>query len=240
MTEGPQGLRAGYDVVASRIDAAAARAGRAPSSVTLVAASKTIPADVLAKAAASGIRVLGENRAQELAQKAAVLSSYGIEWHFIGQLQTNKAKLVVGVASLIHSVDRFGLAEAIARRARSLGIVQDVLIQVNVAGERVKGGAEPARTVALARDIAALEGARVRGLMTMPPASEDPEASRPHLRALAELSLVLRSELPDADQLSMGMTSDLEIAVEEGATIVRVGRAIFGSRAVAGEGPKGG
>ncbi len=223
-------LRRNYDLVLGRIETAALRAGRDPSSVKLVAVSKTVTTEALVQAVAGGITVLGENRGQEFAQKTAVLAGRGIEWHFVGQLQTNKVRLVAGGAALIHSVDRWGIAEALERRADLLGFVQDVLIQVNISGERGKAGIEPERTPALARAIDALDGLSVRGLMTIPPASSDPEAARQHFRALAELGARLRSEVPDAGELSMGMTDDLEVAVEEGATIVRVGRAIFGER----------
>jgi hypothetical protein len=151
-------------------------------------------------------------------------------WHFIGHLQTNKVRSVVDSVVLVHSVDRFGLAEAIARRASALGIIQDVLIGVNVAGEASKHGAEPQRVPALAEEVTALDGIRIRGLMTMAPFTDDPEDSRPHFAALRELGATLQMRLPEATLLSMGMTRDFEVAVEEGATLVRVGEAIFGAR----------
>ena len=222
-------LAARLSAVESRIEEAARRSGRSAEDVSLVAVSKTQPVDVIARAIDAGVTDLGENRAQELKQKVAVLGDRP-RWHFIGHLQTNKVRSVVGSVVLVHSVDRFGLAEAIARRASMLGVVQDLLIEVNVSGEISKQGVEPPRTVALAEQIAALEAVRVVGLMTMAPFSDDPESSRPHFSALRDLGSTLRSSLPEAVELSMGMTRDYEVAVEEGATLVRIGEAIFGAR----------
>ena len=215
--------------VETRIEDAARRSGRSREDVTLVAISKTQPVDVIAQALDAGATDLGENRAQELKQKVAVLGDRP-RWHFVGHLQTNKVRSVIGSVVLVHSVDRFGLAEAIGRRASMLGIVQDLLIEVNVSGEASKHGAEPPRTLALAEEIAGLEAVRVVGLMTMAPFSDDPENSRPHFSALRDLGSTLRSSFPEAVELSMGMTRDFEVAVEEGATLVRVGEAIFGAR----------
>jgi hypothetical protein len=222
-------IRARYEAVQERVDAAALRAGRDPGEVTLVAVSKTWPADVVAAAADAGIPVFGENRAQELKEKHSVLGSR-VRWHFVGPLQSNKVRAVVGVAELVHSVDRYGLAEAIARRARSLGVVQDVLVEVNVGGEATKHGVEPAAAVRLAEEVAALEGISVRGLMAIPPRAGDPEATRPYFRDLASLRDLAAASVPGAIELSMGMSADFEVAIEEGATIVRVGEAIFGPR----------
>jgi pyridoxal phosphate enzyme (YggS family) len=223
------GLASRLSAVEGRIEDAARRSGRTRADVTLVAISKTQPVDVIAEVIDAGATDLGENRAQELKQKVAVLGDRP-RWHFVGHLQTNKVRSVVGSVALVHSVDRFGLAEAIGRRASVLGIVQDLLIEVNVSGEASKHGVEPPRTLALAEEIAGLEAVRVVGLMTMAPFSDDPESSRPHFAALRELGSTLRSSLPDAVELSMGMTRDFEVAVEEGATLVRVGEAIFGAR----------
>ncbi|MGH2777366.1 MAG: YggS family pyridoxal phosphate-dependent enzyme [Actinomycetota bacterium] len=215
--------------VRSKIDAAARRSERSPSAVALVAVSKTWPADVVLEAIAAGVTDLGENRAQEFKEKVALLEGKA-RWHFIGHLQTNKVRQVVGACELIHSVDRRALAEAIDRRASTRGLVQDVLIEVNVAGDPNKHGIEPGKAVALAAEVDALAGLRVRGLMTMPPYPEDPEESRPYYKELAALSEQLLEELPQAAELSMGMSRDFEIAVEEGATLVRIGTAIFGPR----------
>lgn len=218
-----------YARVVERIERAAHRVGRDPSDIQVVAVSKTVPAEVVMEALAAGITDLGENRAQELKQKAAVIGDRAV-WHFVGPLQTNKVRHVVGVARLIHSVDRLGLAEALARRARSLGIRQDVLIEVNIAGERTKHGLDPGATPAAAERIAGLQGVVVRGLMTMPPLARTAEESRPFFKEVAALRDELVERLPGVTELSMGMTADFEVAVEEGATIVRIGEAIFGPR----------
>ena len=214
--------------VRDRVSAAARRSGREASDVTIVAVTKTWPADVAVAALRAGVTDLGENRAQELAQKRAVIDEPA-RWHFVGHLQTNKVRRVAGVA-LIHSVDRFGLGEAIARRAVEMDIVQEVLIEVNVSGEASKHGVAPERTVALAEELLALDGLRVRGLMTIPPLPENPESSRPHFAQLVQLRDELQRVAPEAKDLSMGMTRDFQVAVEEGATIVRIGEAIFGPR----------
>ncbi|MFP5352345.1 MAG: YggS family pyridoxal phosphate-dependent enzyme [Actinomycetota bacterium] len=215
--------------VNERIATAAKRAGRDPERVRLVAVTKGFAADAAIEAYRAGAHDLGENRAQELREKALAVT-LPVEWHFIGHLQTNKARHVVGTARLIHSVDRLGLAEAIARRARSLGVEQEVLIEVNVSGEASKHGAEPARALSLAEEVDALGGIKVRGLMTMAPLADRAEASRPVFSELRDLGERLRQAFPDAVELSMGMSRDFEVAIEEGATLVRVGEAIFGPR----------
>ncbi len=217
-----------YEEVVRRVNDAARRASR-PSDVRIVAVTKTFPAQAVVEALRAGITDIGENRAQELRDKFAAIGDRA-RWHFIGPLQTNKVRLVVGVAALVHSVDRLQLAQAIARRARSIATTQDVLIEVNLSGEDAKHGVEPGRALSLAAEVASLEGISVRGLMTMPPFPRDPQDSRPFYRRLARLSQELRGDMPDAHELSMGMTRDFEVAVEEGATIVRIGEAIFGPR----------
>ena len=214
--------------VRARIARSAARSGRHPEDVLLVAVSKTFPVDAIREAVEAGVTDLGENRAQELQQKAGLLE--GVRWHFVGHLQSNKVRHVVGVASLVHSVDGARVAQAIGKRARALQTTQDVLIEVNVSGEASKQGVEPEHLRALVEEVEAIEGVALRGLMTMPPLPESPESSRPYLRRLAELREQLEDVAPEAGELSMGMTRDLEVAVEEGATIVRVGEAIFGPR----------
>lgn len=215
--------------VRDRVAAAARRASRSPDEITLVAVTKSFSADVVVAALDAGVADIGENRAQELKEKAIAVPR-DVRWHFIGHLQTNKARQVVGIAALIHSVDRYGLAEEVGRRARSASRAQDVLIEVNISGERTKHGVEPAQAVALAERVADVEPIRVRGLMGMAPFAEDPEASRAYFADLRDLGERLRSVLPDATELSMGMTRDFEVAIEEGATLIRVGEAIFGPR----------
>ena len=196
-----------------------------------MAVSKTFSADTVREAVAAGVTDFGENRAQELLSKAEEVGE-GARWHFVGHLQSNKVRAVVGVADLVHSVDRIALAEALDRRARSLGITQDVLVQVNVAGDPTKHGAPPDQALELARAAARLDHLRVRGLMTIPPYPEDPERSRRPYATLARLGDALAAELGRPVELSMGMTRDFEIAIEEGATFVRVGQALFGARRV--------
>lgn len=210
--------------VQAEIAAACARAGRAPSSVRLIAVSKTQPLELLRTALAAGQRALGENYAQELREKSDALQ--GVEWHFLGSLQTNKARLVVGRAALIHTCDRAALATELAKRAA--GQVQRVLIEVNVGREPQKAGVTPEDAPALLEQIRALPSLECRGFMCIPPvagsgANSDP---RPHFRALREL----RDRLLPGGELSMGMSADFAVAIEEGATLVRVGTAIFGAR----------
>ncbi len=207
----------GLTRVRERIAAACARAGRDEASVTLVAVSKTQPVEKLREAFAAGQKIFGENYAQELRAKAEALP--GAEWHFIGALQTNKARVVVGRASLIHTCDRLALAKELAKRAQG---TQRVLLEVNIGKEPQKSGALPEDVPALLDAVRALPALSCEGLMCIPPASGDP---RPHFRALRELAQKLGLR-----ELSMGMSADYEIAIEEGATIVRVGTAIFGER----------
>jgi len=196
----------------------------------VIAVGKTFPADAVAEAIEAGAIDIGENRAQELRDKMVALGGRA-RWHFVGPLQTNKVRTVAGKVVLVHSVDRFGLAEAIARRAAAVGSVQDVLVEVNLAGEATKAGVEVPRAAALVEEVAKLDGVEVRGLMAIPPVTPDPERTRPYFKELAALRDEVAGRVPSASGLSMGMTRDFEIAIEEGATWVRVGEAIFGPRA---------
>jgi pyridoxal phosphate enzyme (YggS family) len=214
------GVKDGLDAVRARIDAACARARRPIESVKLIAVSKTKPLDSVREALAAGQQTFGENYAQELREKADALP--GCEWHFVGALQTNKVKLVVGRAALVHTCDRMSLAEELGKRARSAGVVQRVLLEVNVGEEPQKAGALPAAVPALLEGVRAIDGIRCEGLMCIPPADGDP---RRHFAALRELARHL-----GLGELSMGMSADYETAIEEGATLVRVGTAIFGER----------
>lgn len=221
------------DAVRHRIRDAAARAGRSPDTVGLVAVSKTVDARRVAAAIDVGIDCLGENYIQEAADKIEALSDYRVSWHFIGHLQSNKAKYAVRYFDLIHSVDRFKLAREIDKQAARREKIQPILVQVNISEESTKSGISAADTIELVRAISALEHVSIRGLMTMPPFFGDPEGARPFFRALAALrDRVADENIAGAamDELSMGMTGDFETAIEEGATLVRVGTAIFGRR----------
>jgi pyridoxal phosphate enzyme (YggS family) len=215
--------------VRARIADAAHAVGRPADDVLLVAISKAFPAGECLEAVAHGVTDLGENRAQELREKHAILGDRA-RWHFVGPLQTNKVRIVVGSTALIHSVDRLEVAEAVARRAVRLGISQDVLIEVNLSGEKAKHGVDASSAAALVERVAALDGIAVRGLMTIPPLPDKPEDSRPYYKHLAALRDETAELIPEAVELSMGMTRDFDVAIEEGATIVRVGEAIFGPR----------
>lgn len=215
--------------VVTRVERAAERSGRDPADVVVIAVAKTFPADAVAEAIAAGATDIGENRAQELRDKMAVLGDRA-RWHFVGPLQTNKVRTLAGRVALVHSVDRFGLGEAIARRAAGIGTTQDVLIEVNLGGESSKAGVEPPRAVALAAEVDSLDGIAVRGLMAIPPSAPDPEQTRTYFKELAALRDEVVEGVPTATGLSMGMTRDFEVAIEEGATWVRVGEAIFGPR----------
>lgn len=222
--------------VQGAVAAATAAAGRPPGAVQLLAVSKTQPAEAVAAALRAGQRAFGENYAQELRDKARQLAApEGPLWHFIGTLQRNKVNMVVGTAALVHTVDGAELAAALAARARRLGVVQDCLVEVNVGGEAQKGGCAPEALGALLDAISAEGGAlRCRGLMCIPPPAEDPEGSRPHfarLRALRDEHARTPRAHAELVELSMGMSHDFAVAIAEGATIVRVGTAIFGSRA---------
>jgi PLP dependent protein len=211
----------GLAQVRRSIAEACARAGRDPGSVRLIAVSKTKPLELIRAAAAAGQTAFAENYAQELREKADALP--GVEWHFVGALQTNKAKLVVGRAALIHTCDRLALAQELSKRATAAGRTQRVLLEVNVGREPQKAGVLPEDAAALLEQVRALPALACEGLMCIPPAEGDP---RPHFRALQKLSAALGLR-----ELSMGMSADYAIAIEEGATLVRVGTAIFGERA---------
>ncbi len=244
-----------WTAVQARVAGACERAGRPVADVTIVAVSKTHPAGAIRAAFAAGATDFGENYAQELATKLAALSDLSgpsslssldsmtdpaaaapagrppraPRWHFIGRLQRNKARLVAGRVALVHAVDTVELAEELARRAG--GIAQPILLAVNLGGEATKGGVTVAAAPAIARALAAVPGTSLDGLMTMPPPSDDPEASRPQFAALRALRDRLQDELGRAlPVLSMGMSDDFEVAIACGATHVRIGTAIFGAR----------
>ena len=229
----PENVVSGLKRVKERIEAAALSAGRDPKTVKLVAVSKTVPADRVLVAIKAGATDFGENYVQEARDKIEVLKGESISWHFIGHLQSNKAKYAVKLFDLIHSVDSSKLARELNKRAGSLGKVQQILIQVNISGEETKSGIDAEQALELVRQVSRFENLAIRGLMTMPPFFNAPDKVRPYFRALKELQDVIRTEaIPNVDmtELSMGMTGDFEAAIEEGATVVRIGTAIFGER----------
>jgi PLP dependent protein len=219
-----------------RIDNAAQRAGRHGEEVTLMAVSKTFPAERIREAYAAGLRVFGENRVQEFAGKSGAMGALpDAEWHLIGHLQSNKASKAVELFAAVDSVDSVRLAEKLDAAAEKLGKTIDVLIEVNVGGEEAKSGvdAQSSELEALLSAAAQLHQVRIRGLMTIPPFTEDPEGARPFFRQLRELrDQIGARRLPNIrmETLSMGMSHDFEIAIEEGSTCVRVGTGIFGER----------
>jgi len=220
--------------VRREIAAAAEEVGRDPGEITLVAATKVQTSDTIRAAIAAGITVCGENRVQEMTAHLADNAYEGAGLHFIGHLQTNKVKMVVGRVDLIQSVGSQRLVEAIQAQAAKLGIVQDVLLEVNVGGEESKSGFTPAETVEMARLAAACPNLRLRGLMTIPPISDGPDGNRRYFAQMRQLFVDIKEKLDDngtmIDCLSMGMSGDYADAVREGATHVRVGTALFGAR----------
>ncbi|TKC91065.1 YggS family pyridoxal phosphate-dependent enzyme [Trinickia terrae] len=220
------------DAVHRRIERAAQSAGRDAASIALLAVSKTFPADAVREAHAAGQRAFGENYVQESIAKIEALADLraGLEWHFIGPLQSNKTKPVAEHFDWVHSVDRLKIAQRLSEQRPDSLPPLNVCLQVNVSGEETKSGVAPADAPSVAREIAALPKLRLRGLMSIPEPAGDLEAQRAPHRALRELFERLRADGMALDTLSMGMSADLEAAVLEGATIVRVGTAIFGAR----------
>lgn len=215
-----------------RILTAAEQAGRDAASVRLVAVSKTRPPADIVAAFQAGQTVFGENYIQELVPKLAEIHE-AVQWHVIGHLQSNKVKYIAGQVAMIHSVDRISLAQEIDRQWGRLGKICEVLIQVNISGETTKSGTTEAGAIQLVRECALLPNIRVRGLMTMPPFFDDPDAARPYfaeLRRLSEVIAALQIAGVEMTELSMGMSGDFEAAIMEGATLVRIGTAIFGER----------
>lgn len=219
--------------IRERIIGAARRAGRDPLEIKLVAVTKTVPIETIKKVLSYGVTALGENRVQEFLKKYSQLPP-GTEWHFIGRLQTNKVKKITGKVALIHSLDRWSLAETISNAACNSNTVTRVLVQVNLTGEDTKAGLPPKEVPEFVAEAVRLPGLEVRGLMTIAPLCSNPEESRPVFKQLREMARRLKEEIPGVrmDYLSMGMTGDFEVAVEEGANIIRIGTAIFGNRQV--------
>jgi PLP dependent protein len=215
--------------VMERIDSAARRSGRDPSEIKLVAVSKTVEAARIKEAIEAGVSILGENYVQEAKKKIEEIGR-SVAWHFIGHLQSNKAKYVVYLFDMIHSLDNIPLAEELSRRAEQADRMIKVLIEINLSEEATKFGTDEGEILNLARRILQLSHLSLEGLMTMPPYFDSPEMSRPYYVKLRELKERLVREGIPMKELSMGMSNDFEIAIEEGATYVRVGTAIFGPR----------
>ena len=221
-----------FSLIRTRIAAAALKAGRDPAAVRLVAVSKTKPAAAVAEARECGQLIFGENYVQELVGKAVELPG-AISWHFIGNLQSNKVRQIAGLVDMIHSVDRISLAREIDRQWGEIGRSCDILIQVNISHEATKGGTSQSQLLDLVGEVAELPQLRVKGLMTLPPFFDDPEAARPYFRALRELAGEVEAAGiagVEMHELSMGMSGDFEAAIAEGATLIRVGSALFGER----------
>ena len=218
--------------IRQRMAAAAARCNRPPDSIKLLAVTKTVSPLAVGQAINAGITACGENYVQEAKEKIAVIEKR-VQWHMIGYLQTNKAKYAVNLFDYIHSVDRMELAGEINKRAGLIGRKINILIEINVSGEKTKSGIETSHAAGLIKDVSSLENIAVKGLMAMAPYSDNPENSRPYFSELRNLQKNIINEGIigiQMEELSMGMTDDFEIAIEEGATIVRIGRAIFGER----------
>ena len=218
--------------ICARIEAACQRCQRDPQTVRLVAVSKTHPAASVDAAAAAGQEIFGENYVQEFTAKAEEVVT-PVQWHFIGSLQSNKVKYLVGRVAMIHSVDRLSLAEELDRQWEKLGQTLEILIEVNLGDEESKGGTTAEAAIELIRCIANLPHLQICGLMALPPYLEDAEAVRPYFRRLRQLAERITAEKiagVSMRELSMGMSHDFEVAIEEGATLVRVGTAIFGAR----------
>jgi pyridoxal phosphate enzyme (YggS family) len=231
------GIRDRLARIEERIGSSCQRAGRDRREVTLIGVSKTFPTELIAEGIDAGLRVLGENRVQEAATKIPALSELcaasGVVWHLIGHLQSNKVRRAVELFSMIHSVDSLKLAERIDAVCGETGRQLPILIEVNLGGEESKAGVKATETLALCEQIGKLPNLQLQGLMTVPPFAEAPEDTRPYfreLRALRDQAVSLGLVSPAFTHLSMGMSHDFEVAIEEGATMVRVGTAIFGSR----------
>ncbi|WP_020587478.1 YggS family pyridoxal phosphate-dependent enzyme [Desulfobacter curvatus] len=219
--------------IQDEICAAAQKSGRNASGVTLIAVSKRKPAEMIQQAIDAGHRDFGENYIQEAMEKIDLLGRESATWHFIGHLQSNKAKFAVKYFDLIHTVDTVKLAKEINRQAEKIGKIQEILLQVNIARETTKSGAQESEIMDIANQVCQFDNLHVSGLMCMPPFFDDPEEARIYFKRLKQISKDIEAlNLPHTDMthLSMGMSNDFTVAVEEGATLVRVGTAIFGAR----------
>jgi pyridoxal phosphate enzyme (YggS family) len=220
--------------IIEKIQQTAVSCGRDPETIRLVAVTKTVPPEIIRQAMNAGLKIFGESYIQEASAKIEAINDKNVSWHFIGHLQSNKAKIAVRYFDLIHSVDSLNLAEALNRQAEGIHKIQNILVQVNISGEFTKSGTAAEEAIALVNAIRWMENLSVKGLMTIPPFFDQPEKARPYFKALADLKNQIKNESPpgsDINELSMGMSGDFEVAIEEGATLVRIGTAIFGERA---------
>ncbi|MBS0154748.1 MAG: YggS family pyridoxal phosphate-dependent enzyme [Nitrospira sp.] len=221
--------------VLAKIRSAAEKTGRPAHSIRLVAATKTVSIQQIEEGVQAGLSILGENRVQEALTKIPAFNHRSVHWHFIGNLQRRKVRSVIGLFDLIHSVDSLELVKEIDRRGGEAGCKQDVLLEVNIGNEPTKAGFRPDDMRQIVSDMACLSHVCIKGLMAIPPPTVDPESARPYFRKLNELAKMIDAQhFPSVrmDELSMGMSNDYEVAIEEGATLVRVGSAIFGARHV--------
>ena len=225
-------IKENIENVERKIQAACDRSGRKREDVLLLAVSKTIDVPRIKEAVECGLTSLGENKVQEIMDKYEPMGE-GVKWHLIGHLQTNKVKYIIDKVELIHSVDSLKLAEEISKRAKAKGITANILLEINAAGEESKFGLKPEECEKAVREISALDNIKIRGLMTVAPNVENPEENRIYFKQMKQLLVDINAKKIDnvnMDVLSMGMTGDYEVAIEEGATIVRVGTGIFGAR----------
>ena len=223
-------IKNNLEIINEKIKKAALKASRNPEEIKLVAVTKTATIEQIKEAISAGVEIIGENRVQEAKEKYQILTA-DIEWHLVGHLQTNKAKYAIEIFDLIHSVDGIKLAKEIDRRSLQFGMITNVLVEVNISGEETKYGIKPEEVEPFLKEISEFSRIRVKGLMTIAPIVEDKEEVRPYFRKLRELSKEIKKKNIKnvrMDYLSMGMTEDFEVAVEEGANIVRIGRGIFG------------
>ncbi len=228
-----QSIKSNLEAIKERIKIAAIAADRNPSSVRLIAVSKKKTVEAVLEAASAGATIFGENYIQESIEKAEAIDNSEISWHFIGHLQSNKAKFAVKIFDLIHSVDSFKLAKEINKQAKKIDKIQNILVQVNISMEETKSGISEEEAEELVKSISHLENISVKGLMTMPPYYNEPELVKPYFKTLKKISEKINAlDLNNISmkELSMGMTGDFEPAIAEGSTFVRIGTAIFGSR----------
>lgn len=232
MSDNFEYIKKNIDIIRQKIERAAIKSGRKSEDITLVAVSKTVASGKIVRAIDEGITELGENKVQELMEKYDIINK-SCNWHLIGHLQTNKVKYIVDKVKMIHSVDRYDLAAEIHNRAQKIGKVVDILVQVNISGEQSKFGVSSDNAKELIERMSNLQNLRVRGLMTMAPYTSNPETVRNVFSGLRKLSIDIEKENINnigIEFLSMGMSNDYEIAIEEGSNMVRIGTALFGER----------